>query len=179
MLHNIIIIYMYTCIFLCYGYCNRLGIIIATIFYGQFYISPPANDAECSSGSVRLMDGSESNEGRVEICQNGEWGTVCDDYFDTSDARVVCRQLGLPTQCMKQIVLCSVLNYYYDVCPDVYALKRFGGGSGSIVLDNVQCTGNETSLSNCSTLSVPDCEHSENAGVRCLSGKLYFKGCLN
>ena len=54
--------------------------------------------------------------------------------------------------------------------PDVYALKRFGGGSGSIVLDNVQCTGNESSLSNCSTLPVHDCEHSENAGVRCLSG---------
>ena len=58
------------------------------------------------------------------------------------------------------------------VSPDVYALKRFGGGSGSIVLDNVQCIGNEASLLNCSTLSDHDCEHSENAGVRCLNGKL-------
>ena len=56
---------------------------------------------------------------------------------------------------------------------DVYALKRFGGGSGSIVLDNVQCTGNESSLLNCSTLPVHDnCEHSEDAGVRCLNGKI-------
>ena len=56
------------------------------------------------------------------------------------------------------------------VSADVYALKSFGGGSGSIVLDNVQCTGNETSLSNCSILSVNDCEHTEGAGVRCLNG---------
>ena len=57
---------------------------------------------------------------------------------------------------------------------DVYVLKRFGGGSGSIVLDNVQCTGYESSLSNCSTLSVHNnCEHSEDAGVRCLNGKFY------
>ena len=58
------------------------------------------------------------------------------------------------------------------VSADVRALKRVGGGSGSIVLDNVQCIGNETSLLNCSTSSVYDCEHSKNAGVRCLNGKL-------
>ena len=60
------------------------------------------------------------------------------------------------------------------VSPDVYALKRFGEGSGSvIVLDNVQCTGNEASLSNCSALSVHNCEHSQDAGVRCLNGKFW------
>ena len=59
--------------------------------------------------------------------------------------------------------------------PDVYALKRFGGGSGSVVLDNVQCTGNESSLFDCSTLSVHNCKHSEDAGVRCLNGKFCDK----
>ena len=58
--------------------------------------------------------------------------------------------------------------------PDVYALKRFGGGSGSIIWGNVQCTGNEASLSNCSALLVNDCEHPDVAGVTCLSGKLRF-----
>ena len=35
-----------------------------------------------------------SAEGRVEICQSGEWGTVCDDGFGTEEADVVCRKLG-------------------------------------------------------------------------------------
>ena len=54
----------------------------------------------CIDDTVQLVGGSSPNEGRVEICQNKEWGTVCDDGWDTSDARVVCRQIGLPTQCM-------------------------------------------------------------------------------
>ncbi len=46
-------------------------------------------------GSVRLVDGAHENEGRLEICINGQWGTVCNDGFDIDAARVVCRQLGL------------------------------------------------------------------------------------
>ena len=54
--------------------------------------------APCSTGPLRLVGGNVPNEGRVEICLNDVWGTVCDDGWSTTDATVVCRQLGYSTQ---------------------------------------------------------------------------------
>ena len=45
---------------------------------------------------MRLEDGATYYEGRVELCYDGEWGTVCDDGITDSIAMVVCKQLGLP-----------------------------------------------------------------------------------
>ena len=52
--------------------------------------------SDCTNGTIRLADGQSANEGRVEICINRVWGSVCDDSWSPSDARVVCRQLALP-----------------------------------------------------------------------------------
>ena len=48
----------------------------------------------CNNGEVRLAGSLNETEGRVEICLGGVWGTVCDDFWGTNDAKVVCRQLG-------------------------------------------------------------------------------------
>ena len=53
----------------------------------------------CNNNEVRLVNGSSSNEGRVEVCIEGEWGTISDNTWDRRDAQVICKQLGYEPGC--------------------------------------------------------------------------------
>ena len=106
--------------------------------------------------AVRLTGSRYINEGRVEVNYNGLWGTVCDDGWSTFDANVVCRQLGFRSS------------------RRAYSSAYFGQGSGPIWLDNLLCTGSESTLASCGHLGfnvTRSCSHSEDAGVACYGGQ--------
>ena len=98
---------------------------------------------------------SRSGIGRVEVLHKGQWGTICDDYWSISDAKVVCRQLG------------------YKHAVRVLQRSQVPDGTGPIWLDNVGCSGSERSLSSCyhGGWGVHNCQHQEDAGVECSGGK--------
>ena len=103
--------------------------------------------------SVRLIDGINKLEGRVEIMYQGIWGTICDDEWDDIDATVLCRELG----------------YYNGTATRA---DQFGSGSGPVWLRQVGCFGNESKLSHCihaGAGNTGNCSHTQDVGVQCRS----------
>lgn len=60
----------------------------------------------CTNNDVRLIPYNYRSSGRVEFCRNNQWGTICDNGWDSSDARVVCRQLGFDSELLCNYTLC-------------------------------------------------------------------------
>ena len=105
---------------------------------------------------IRLMGGIQSAwfySGRVEVSQiNGTWGTVCNDRFDDREALVICKMIG----------------YQYGKAKSI---ANFGRGTGRILMDEVNCNGNETSILDCpyNGWGRHNCGHYQDAGVECSS----------
>ena len=103
--------------------------------------------------TVRLVNGYDKYEGRVEVYYNGKWGIVCDKRWDLNDAQVVCRQLGFGSAIVARD------NAFYGR----------SGYTVAVWLDNVACVGTESTIEDCSHdgWGVQDCYHGRDAGVQC------------
>nr|XP_039265941.1 scavenger receptor class A member 5-like [Styela clava] len=98
---------------------------------------------------VRLVGSGLSYRGRVEIYHQGIWGTVCNDYFDSKDAKVVCKMLGYVNGGVSS--------------------TKYGQGTGKIWLDDLSCTGTEPSLFHCAHngWGAHNCNHGEDVMMYC------------
>ena len=129
----------------------------------------------CSDGELRLIGGSSSQEGRLEMCYERQWGTVCDDYWGTNDAKVACRQLGFSSLGKSVNTPFAVTTQRQTWFSTSGALAHnnayFGRGTGIILLDNVGCIGGESRLLDCSNSGIgvysSNCDHGDDAGVTC------------
>ena len=109
---------------------------------------------------VRIVNGSNEREGRVEVAWfHHHWSTICDDGWDDNDAVVVCKQLGYSGGFAR-------------------GGAYFGQGTGSILLNNVNCFGNESGIFECDNrYRTHDCSHHQDAGVVCIGDNV--KGIVN
>ncbi|CAI8023573.1 Neurotrypsin [Geodia barretti] len=108
----------------------------------------------CSTGEIRLIGGESEGEGRLEVCNNRRWGSVCGTQWTNRHTAVVCRYLGfsdLPTD----------LTYYSP--------EKYGKGSGPVFMDFVNCTGDEWNLWGSCTYWTHyyGCSHDDDIGVQC------------
>ncbi|XP_078330906.1 uncharacterized protein LOC111125451 isoform X2 [Crassostrea virginica] len=101
---------------------------------------------------LRLIGGETPYEGRVEVYYNGNWGTICDDYWDEKDTAVACQSLGFSSKDAESM-----------------CCARFGQGTGPILLDDVDCLGTEYDIGHCKHKGwgLHNCGHQEDVSIRC------------
>lgn len=113
----------------------------------------------CNTNEARLSSStsdSNSTEGRLEVCINNAWGTVCDDRFGSEDAAVACSQI----------------SGYSRQEASVVSRGSSASGDGPIFLSDLNCVGSEASLLDCrrqehQPVGLQNCGHSKDVAIKC------------
>lgn len=127
---------------------------------------------------MRLVNGTSNQAGRLEVCTNGIWGSVCGTGFDVTDAYVVCKELGLGVSGNNMISMVAFIittSYFSFVKePIVYTNSYFGDGDGAIVYSNFACRGYEGSVLECAKQEYGSftCSRNNVVGIICQESKL-------
>ena len=120
----------------------------------MYYLNITTTAPKFHNGDVRLVNVTNNTmiNGRLEVYYAGQWGTICDDFFDNNAAMVVCRQLGLDPA---GAIAVTSANFRKSV--------------GPIWLDNVNCNGSEPNIDSCfhNPWGSHNCSHHKDVGVIC------------
>uniref|UniRef100_A0A3B4B1B7 Soluble scavenger receptor cysteine-rich domain-containing protein SSC5D n=1 Tax=Periophthalmus magnuspinnatus TaxID=409849 RepID=A0A3B4B1B7_9GOBI len=129
--------------------CGSAQMVTFSAFFGQGDGNIWLDDLNFCN--VKLMDGPNRCAGRVEVYKNGQWGNVCGESWDLNDASVVCQQL----KCGKE--------HRISTAPD------YGHGSGQVWVEQIECSGRETAISQCPQNPFVDrtCNITSLAGLVC------------
>lgn len=138
---------------------------------------------DCVDGSVRLVNGTNPLEGRVELCVNNAWGTICDSEFSEDLADIICNQTGFKYNGRIHIdsIICMLEVLFKTMYTGTEVFRgatKFGQGSGPIYLEKFNefnCRlEDSTTIVQCSRnpVGIHECDHSQDAGVRCIGKSL-------
>ena len=118
---------------------------------------------------MRLVGGLTNREGRVEVCLDGRWGTVCGEGWGDTEAGLVCSTMGFPAQSKHISQTIHTIATYIPLLLTDSTMYQFGGHLVQPIY-NLTCSSSESDLPNCTVTLAPDsCDHSMDLGVRCLS----------
>ena len=136
----------------------------------SFLLAVETAEGMCETNEARLTSStsdSNSTRGRLEVCINNAWGTVCDDRFGSEDASVACSQI----------------SGYFRQEASVVSRGSSGSGEGPIFLSDLNCVGNEASLSECPRqdhlpLGIQSCDHSRDVAIQCIGMNVSASRCI-
>lgn len=147
-------------------YCQVPSILVGTLLHNVDF------SYGCEDGDVHLLNDYKNSSGQVQFCHEGNWRNVCYDDLSEVEARVICRELDLPTDGTQYTCpACQLIRLFLST-PVTVVFPHIGmeDMEDSIHFNGIMCSGNESRLQDCEHhgIRVHSCGKTRSAGVSCL-----------